>query len=482
MRRKNSLILIILGIISILFSLLTDTLGFGQNGEILGAKQILGIEFGIALIIIGIGLYTVKNENRTKITPKEIFAKILDLPVLFWVLLTFLILYLLFFIPPLFFSEIRIQYFVKYIPDAWTTRIGFDIDTTLKHINAWLTEGTSLYADGIVPYTPLTLALFTPFLLLGYPVYYKALSLLTIFSYFLATFLFPLALSKKKEYGILILLGVSGLFSYGFQFELERGQFNIIAFALVLFAIYIFHYQHKFRYFAYLFFSLALQLKLYPAIFILMLVKDWRDWKNNLKRFIALGIANFLLLFVLGVEIFNDFIAQIINRANMQSSRYEDLSISGFSYYLSEEAKIISPQTADLIGKVFLFFLAIAIFAIIVHLYRQDKKGINPYLFLILTIAALMIPAASFDYKLTVLIVPMILFFNSLPTLQTLPKKLALTFTVLLTSAAYWSTLYPYEVKMPFLARNSLALLVILFALGFLYLLLKGRYENIRDS
>ena len=482
--KRSSLAFIAIGISLILFSFSSDLIGVGKDANILGAAQIAGIELGVILTIIGVGLLRIKTNLKSKKqrSLEQIFTWFLDIPILFWLVITFFLLFIFFFISPVFFSEIKIQYFTKYIPNAWTPHIGFDIRTTVEHINAWLTEGVSPYADGIVPYTPFTLALFTPFIILGYPVYYKVLTLLTIISYGISTFLLPSYILRKKEYSILIFLGITGLFSYGFQFELERGQFNVIAFLLSLLAIYIFHYKHEYRFFAYIFFSIAVQLKLYPIIFIVMLVQDWQDWKNNIKRFVGLGFANFALLFVMGYQLFLDFIEQIGNRAAMQSSRYEDLSISGFSYYLSEEVKIISTEYAGVIEKILFILLIGTILAIIIHLYRKGKTGFNPYLFLATTIGALIIPAASFDYKLTILIVPMIILLSNLPQPEHKRGKILFSFLILLISLAYWSTLYPYEVnevKPFFLSRNSMALLIIFFSTIPLYLLEKGKYHNI---
>jgi len=248
--KKSTLIFLALGIFFILFPLFSDSFGAGQAGNIFGAAQILSIEIGIAFIIIGVGLQTIKSEKKEF---SNIFGKILEIPMIFWLITTFLLLYILFFISPIFLTETHIQYFQKYIPNAWTPYIGFDVEMTVSHINTWLTDGVSPYADGIVPYTPFALALFTPFIILGYPTYYKVLTLITILSYAVSVFWLPLYFLRKKEYGILALLGVVGLFSYGFQFELERGQFNVIAFFFILLAIYIYHYQHKYRYFAYIF-------------------------------------------------------------------------------------------------------------------------------------------------------------------------------------------------------------------------------------
>jgi len=216
-----------------------------------------------------------------------------------------------------------------------------------------------------------------------------------------------------------------------------------------------------------------------------MLVRDWRDIKNNLKRFIALAMLNFSLLFVLGNKLFSDFMEQIFKRANMQSSRYEDLSISGFSYFLSEEAQIISTKYAGLIEKNFLILFIGIILAIIFHFYKKNQKGFNPYLFLIVTIGALMIPAASFDYKLTILVVPMMLLLYNLPRPASAKRRAIYTLFIIMLSLAYWSTLYPYEfnqVKPIYLSRNSTALLTIFFSSTFLYFFLQGKYNNIKNS
>jgi len=481
MIRKSGLMFILLGVLSILFFLMIDALRIGNNQETIGAAQILGIEFGITLIVVGFGFLKI-NFSENKITKKHVIAalhKIVDLPSIFWVVTTFLALYLLFFISPMFFSTIKVQYFFKYIPDAWAPYLGFDIETTVRHINEWLTKGVSPYSDGIVPYTPLTLALFTPFIILGYPDYLKLLTMITLASYILATFIIPLFFLQNRKPGFLLLLGVIGLFSYGFQFEIERGQFNMIAFALCLLAVYIFNYQHNFRYFAYLLFSIAVQLKLYPAIFVVMLVRDWRDWKNNIRRVLGLAVFNFLLLFVMGYQLFLDFMRQITSRQlSLQSSRFEDLSISGFTYFLSEGDYGILSRYAGVIGILILALLGVILLAIILHLNRNRETGFNPYLLMVCTIGALMIPTASFDYKLPILTAPMIIFLSCMPAIRDTYEKAASIAIIILMSAAYWSTLYPFTVKSPVFYRNSPALLTILFTTAILYFLLKGKFEN----
>ena len=127
----------------------------------------------------------------------------------------------------------------------------------------------------------------------------KFLTLITLLCYVVVTLVLPRRINKQKSIPALsMLIFVTGLVSYGLQFELERGQFNVIAFTLCLGAIYIFHNHPKSRWLAYLFFTISVQLKLYPAIFVFALIEDWSDWKGNIKRIVGLGILNLAALFM----------------------------------------------------------------------------------------------------------------------------------------------------------------------------------------
>ena len=122
------------------------------------------------------------------------------------------------------------------------------------------------------------------------------------------------------------------------------------------------------------------------------------------------------------------------------------------------------------------------ILAIVIHQYKNKKSGLNPYLLVVCTIGALVIPTASFDYKLPLLVAPMIIMFNSLPTVNNFYKKAILIVTIVIMTTAYWSTLYPYNVKSSILARNSPALLTILLAITIMYFMLNGHVENINTK
>ncbi len=133
---------------------------------------------------------------------------------------------------------------------------------------------------------------------------------------------------------------VTGLLSYGFQFELERGQFNVIAASLAYLAVWIYHSGRGSELWAYVLFSLSVQMKLYPLVFIVMFIRDWRDWKSNLSRLSLLALANFGLFFVLGWRVFLDFVSAV----RLVSVRMDAISISNHSIhsFITQAAGIVA--------------------------------------------------------------------------------------------------------------------------------------------
>jgi hypothetical protein len=483
--RKIAIGFIGIGILFIGIFAFADVIGIGKGGQ-LGAAQLGGIEIGIVFLLTGIGFLRVDWGGNWDFMGclRAVGTRLLDSSPTVWAVSAFLTCYVALFIFPMFFSKSTIHYFDRYIPDAWVTRIGYDTEQTVSHIETWLTEGTSPYADGIVPYSPLTLAVFAPFVALGYPAYYKLLSLITVTCFIVSALLLPVWISLKKDITIILLFFILGLFSYGFQFELERGQFNVIAFACCLFAIYLFHTHEKFRYFAYLLFSLSIQLKLYPLIFIVMFVKDWRDWKGNIKRFVGLGAFNFALLFVLGYQLATQFMTAIVSRqAGFISSRTEDLTIRGFVYQLTTDGfGLIPAETvtrlshyAGLISTLLLAIFGACLLAVITHAYLKKQAGLNVYLLAICTLGALIIPAGSFDYKLPLLTAPIALVLGGLPVFSTIPKKIVSLVLTVVLSVSYCSTLYSYTVKSSIFVKNFPALFIILIVVTTLYFLTEGK-------
>ena len=388
---------------------------------------------------------------------------LLNLPLLAWILLGFLITFILFFIRPVFFDPSLTMQFNQYI--LTLTPIGHDFRDIVSYSYTW-------FRFGIVPptlYPPLTLIFFAPFTSISYESGYQILIGIILICYLSTTLILPRWINQQKSTSAFaMLIVVTGLFSYGFQFELERGQWNLIAFFFSVTAIYIFHKYPKYRWLAYLLFSFAVQLKLFPAIFIFTLIDNFSDWKNNIKRIVGLGVFNIAALFIFGLNPILNTI-ESLNKFSPGSSSHFNLSLVSFTSFLF--SKGVLPQKQIIIwlaaNKWLPQLLWFALFGfcfltICVQAYKKNELGFNPYVFLACFIGACIIPSVSFDYKLSMLpasaaiSMPGILFAEES---KNRPLTILLAFVF---SIAYSSMLYSYVDKPKIVQNNFPALLLIL--------------------
>jgi hypothetical protein len=382
-----------------------------------------------------------------------------------------LIIFVFFFLFPVFFNPERsMWYFHRFLPDR--RPIGLDVRAVMDYVHNWLVSGESPYADRFIAYPPLALILFAPMQLIGYPAFYFVIVSLTVSIYSLAALVVAAALPRERNYFLLPVLFILSLFSYGFQFELERGQFNIIAFSLCLIAIFLYHCSDKYYLPAYLLFTLGVQLKIYPIILILMFIKDWRDGKANIKRLVGIGLLNFFLLFISGIGMFTDFLGAVRSQQLFEGSWNGNHSLKGFVYQLSQDGfGLFEPGVQAVLsqwrGTLELFLLsviAVCLLVLMVHSYFWSDVGFNPFLFLACTICALVIPSISNDYKLPILTIPMATVWCTITLPDHTSKRFISILLILISSVAYWSIQYPFVVKPTYLSRNFPALFILLLA------------------
>ncbi len=475
--------LILLGLAGAAFSLLGDVIGLGDDG--IQAAQILGIEMGVVLVLIGIGLVWFLPDSRFTIIAslKSNLLNIIDLPVFTWVLVGFVIVYLAFFLYPVFLnSKLQMVYINRFLPN--TSLIGSDIRVIMEYVRGWLVLGHSPYYDQFIIYPPLALVFFAPLVLIGFPANFLLITCLTLASYILIALILPLAMTGTRDKVVLSTLFLFGLFSYGLQFEIERGQFNLIAFALCFLAIFIFHKYPSLRYFAYILFVVSIQLKIYPVLFVLMFVDDWSRWKTILKQFLGFGFANFLLFFVLGIDTFRDFWEATLQRQLNQPASSGN-SIHAFVYALSNNRDVFSDTVIAKVGEN-QGFIELALFVIfglcmlilILQAVIRHKTGFNPYIFLACTVGALILPATSYDYKLPLLIGPVSILFSTWPDMETIIKKIASISLLLIVACAFWSTFYPLKVKPEFMHNSLPILILMLLSVVLLVLIAPQKMKN----
>lgn len=382
-----------------------------------------------------------------------------------WILLGFLVSYLLFFIIPVFLNSEHEMKFFSYIPTI--DPIGIDLKQTTDISKAWFID----HNKENLAFPPIAHLFFTPFSMLAHSNAYIVITIITLAGYFFITFMFPLLIAKEEQISpVILLMFAAGLFSYGLQFELERGQFNVMTMTFCFLAIYLYHYHCKLRYLAYLLFSLSIQFKLYPAIFVFTFMRNPRDWKKNLRRFVIIGLFNVSLLFVLGWDAAFGFFSGITNQITGPYIWKGNHSAKGFSLFIAKSAKLNEyPSILELLAshpllleKLCLLFFVICFIVILFFIWKNKTSGFNVYLFVACTIGTFIIPSASMDYKLSILAGPLALFFNSV---EIKFKECGLTLLqrlmIFVMSVSYFTILFPCTNR-PLLLKTSFPMLMIL--------------------
>jgi hypothetical protein len=352
-----------------------------------------------------------------------------------------LILYGWFFIVPVFFSG-QTMMFYRYIYTMPT--IGADLSQMLVYSSSWI-HGKSAYIGNNL-YPPLATALFTPLLLVDSSFAYLIVTIFTLCCFAFITFYLPFIQFRAFMPALVILS--TGLFSYGLQFEIERGQFNVIAMTLCLSGLWIFHKLPRYRGLSYVLFTLAVQLKVYPMLFIIMFIKE-TDLKSNIRRLILLSAANIALLFVLGITTFYEFMHSIQSQMSDPNSWWGNHSIQSFLVFVQ---KYYDPTFNKDSWQIILFLGVITLIGVMFWRYRTNP--FNPSFLLACTIGAMLLPSVSHDYKLSILCAPMAMLFAE----QQEKMNPWLLFI-------YASMLFSYSFKPMFLWNNLPALFAMLVIL-----------------
>jgi len=401
---------------------------------------------------------------------------ILNRPVVVWLILGFTVAYCSFFVTPVFFSAENIMQFPRYVPAE--EPIGLDLGLTISFSRSWLIAKQTPYVGQCTGqknlYPPFATICFVPLLFASFPVAYRIVALATILAYCILTLVLSHSMTRRnRNLPVLVLVFATGLFSYGFHFELERGQFNVIAIVLCFLGIYIYHYHHRLRHWAYLAFVVSVQLKVYPGIFILMFVKNWADWRRNLRRLGILSAFNVLSLFVLGPATCVEFLKEIGEGSAHPYVWTGNHSIKSFVTLLSTRAgdagmpdvQLWMAAHAGIVEVSLLSLVAFCVFLVIVIAYWRRKMGFDPYLLVVCTIASMLIPSISHDYKLPILAAPFGIALSAVRPPATTRERIISGLSLVAISVSYCSMLFSYVNKPMCLRNNFLPLMVVL--LGF---------------
>jgi len=463
--RKLGYAVIVLGLALVAGSVLVDYLGWGKAG--IGSAQILGTEIGVALVAAGIGLRHVHELEGVEATraARAVTDRLLNSPTIVWLLVGFVAVYVTLFVEPVFFHpDRRMHYITQYIQEIGL--VGADLREFAAGAETLL-SGTGGYENS---YPPLFAVLLAPILLREYPENYLLMTALSLVSLVVLSLIIPAITGRRGVSAVVVLFFITALFSYGLQFELERGQFNISATTLCFLSIYIFHFHKRFAFLSYLLFCIAVQLKVWPAIFAIMLVRDWRDWKGNLFRCAALGIANFVLLFWFGLDAFGGFAGHLQDLTTAEWFWRHEHSLRGFMLYVTHSGLPQLPpalvswlgSNASMLAILVVLYYCTCLFAILAKAFLGRERGMNLDLLVVCMVGAMILPPVSYDYKLALLGSPLALSLSHRPVPASPLRRLASIFLLIALALSYSVTLFPPTVRPPWLINSFPLLLAIL--------------------
>ncbi len=406
-----------------------------------------------------------------------------NLPLLFWIVIGALPVFLAYYIRPMFFNaRLTLYYPTDYIIQI--NPIGYDFRLLLYSLESWFLEGQlTEYV-----FTPLVLFLFAPLIPMGYPSSYYLISVITLISYLGVGLLAGLSVGRKSHPAVVFIVTLA-FFSYGLQFELERGQTYTLSLMFCFLAVYLFHKHPRLRLLAYLSFCVSVQLKFYPALFVVLFVDDWRDWKANLLRFGALGLGNFLLLFLLGFSYFSTFFSHMGDRLGLSEVWMGNHSIKAFAIQLpkmgiaklGEDAVNWATNHAALVENILYGYFLACFIAILFNAWRRNPRGIHADLLLACVIGALTLPSVNHDYTLPLLTAPFALAIAVWHERRYPWPSIVTNLLIVVASSAYVLTALPPIAKPAYFDNALPALFAILTIATLLNLAQKGEPSQAND-
>lgn len=404
---------------------------------------------------------------------------ITNIPVWFIICGSLFITYLILFVRPVFLNSAHSMFFPHYVPSV--DPIGCDLRATLFYSVEWMKwmMGCTPYAGGSL-YPPLANVFFSPLAALRFPVAYFLVTVVSVAAFVSVALALPLASCQKPDRTALIVLTFAGLLSYGFQFEIERGQSNVLAGACCAWAIFLFHSGNTkwVRLGAYLLFTVAIQLKLYPAIFVFAFARNGRDWKRNLVRWTALGVVNIALLFALGPQVFRGFLVAVTAQITNPFVWIGNHSIKSF-VILHQPGT--GPFTSFL-GLGCVLTLTVCFVSILALVYVRNVRWSFKYLVAICGLSAMLIPSASHDYKLPILSMAFAMFVGETgPIMVNRFSGVIMAVLLFTLGMLYAWTLFSFTFK-PFLQNNAPVLLSACIVLVVIMLTEEMQKREIRRS
>jgi Protein of unknown function (DUF2029). len=200
------------------------------------------------------------------------------------------------------------------------------------------------------------------------------------------------------------------LFSYPIIFAVDRGNNILIAIIALYFFVYFYELDNKLYI---LFLSIAISIKIFPLLFILMIFFD-KKYKDIVKIIFCTGIlSTFPLLLFDQTIMFNitSFIHNLLSFNNGYSVELvnitNNISIHGL---VKTICMGINDWKMPFQSNIISLILNITILFMLYLILKNEKSYWKKIL--TITLSIILIPSISIEYNLVYLVVPMLCFLN----------------------------------------------------------------------
>lgn len=263
------------------------------------------------------------------------------------------------------------------------------------------------FSSAVSVYPPFAYVVMLPFTLVGKKIALSAM--LAAFTLFVYRYMREAAGEAAPGFGRLKLVGLAFL-SYPFLFVFDRA--NIEAMVFVFLALFLRYYQRNERRYSVFFLACAIAMKIYPAAFLLVFLRD-RKFKEFLYALLTAGGLTLLAMAVFkgGAEAsYHGFIANLARfRADYfftESGLQHNASLFGVMR-LAYGRFLPGAPVPEL-----LYSAAAGAFALLTFYYVVFLRAELWRVVALIVCYIIVFPQISFDYKLIHLLLPLTLFLR----------------------------------------------------------------------
>jgi hypothetical protein len=338
---------------------------------------------------------------------------------------------------------------------------------------------------------PMYQYLFYPLISLKHSDSYKYIvTIIYISSVVLPITLLHFSIKKNREYMLIFVFFIVNMFSYGFQFEMERGQTNFIVITLLVISIYIYKsFPERIILVALslLIFSICVNLKIWPLIFVVCFI----DLPISIKKTSRNSIL--LILFILlpylarsyddNIYLIHRFI-EFSQNPHIWMGNSSAFGFWGLIKQASEGDSIVHVQNA---GYASILIYLLLLFSHLYFVFKWNISLTNGYTLLLLLIGTIIIPSVSHDYKLCLLAPFVGLFFHDYDIkVKNNINRLFQYLFCLFISLSFFHTTFSMYIRgsggieiIPIIMQNSFIAISILFISVYFIFILNERQSSI---